>query len=357
MAAEIPENKCVVLKTRPGVESQPNDSNFALEKREVPPCNEGEILVKTLYLSVDPYMRCRMNEETGSSYLTPWPLGDPPTGGGVGKVIQSKSQNFKEGDIVESIMWPWQELVVFSGENPRLVKEESPYLCSKPSLLLGIVGITGLTSYIGIREKAHINSGSNQAMVISGAAGACGMAAGQIAKLDGCGMVIGICGTDEKCNYLTEELNFDFAINYKTTKNIAKQIQTLCPAGIDVYFDNVGGEISNEVIRCMNQNSHIVLCGQISLYNKDVPYPPLLPADIQTILSSKNITRDRFLVLNYMEKFPDAKKQLEAWVREGKVKNRETVVEGLENTGRAFVAMMSGGNIGKQVVRVADLTQ
>lgn len=122
MAAEIRENKCVVLKTRPGVESQPNDSNFALEKREVPPCNEGEILVKTLYLSVDPYMRCRMNEETGSSYLTPWPLGDPPTGGGVGQVIQSKSQNFKEGDIVESIVWPWQELVVFSGENPRLVK-------------------------------------------------------------------------------------------------------------------------------------------------------------------------------------------------------------------------------------------
>ena len=122
MAAEILENKCVVFKNRPGVESQPNDSNFALEKREVPPCNEGEILVKTLYLSVDPYMRCRMNEETGSSYLTPWPLGDPPTGGGVGQVIQSKSQNFKEGDIVESFMWPWQELVVFSGENPRLVK-------------------------------------------------------------------------------------------------------------------------------------------------------------------------------------------------------------------------------------------
>lgn len=122
MAAEIRENKCVVLKNRPGVESQPSDSNFALEKREVQPCNEGEILVKTLYLSVDPYMRCRMNEETGSSYLTPWPLGDPPTGGGVGQVIQSKSQNFKEGDIVESFLWPWQELVVFSGENPRLVK-------------------------------------------------------------------------------------------------------------------------------------------------------------------------------------------------------------------------------------------
>jgi len=221
--------------------------------------------------------------------------------------------------------------------------------------LLGIVGITGLTSFVGIREKAHIKGSANQAVVVSGAAGACGMAAGQIAKLDGCGVVIGICGADEKCRWLTEEIGFDFAINYKTTKNIAEQIQLKCPTGIDVYFDNVGGEISNEVIRCMNQNSHIVLCGQISVYNKDVPYPPPVPEDVQSILRDRYITRDRFLVLNYMEKFPDGKKQLEAWVREGKLKHRETVASGLETTGRAFVAMMRGGNIGKQVVKVADV--
>lgn len=124
MAAEIRENKCIVLQSRPGVENAPSDSNFALETREVPPCNEGEILVKTLYLSVDPYMRCRMNEVTGSNYLTPWPLGEPPTGGGVGKVAQSRSTKFKEGDILESFVWPWQEFVVFSGENPHLNKVE-----------------------------------------------------------------------------------------------------------------------------------------------------------------------------------------------------------------------------------------
>ncbi|KAJ7391397.1 hypothetical protein OS493_018441 [Desmophyllum pertusum] len=350
------ETRRIILHSRPGVDKPPTESNFALDRQEIPQCKEGEILVKTLCLSVDPYMRCRMNENTGAAYLTPWPLGEPPLGGGVGKVVQSRSHKFLEGDIVESFMWPWQEFAVLSADASNLNKEESPFLCSHPSLLLGIVGITGLTSYIGIKEKAHIKPGAEQAVVISGAAGACGMAAGQIAKLEGCGIVIGICGTDEKCRFLTEEMGFDVAINYKTTKNISEHIKMKCPAGVDVYFDNVGGEISNEVIRCMNKDGHIVLCGQISLYNEDVPYPPPMPQDIQDMLKDNNITRDRFLVLNYMEKFPDGKKQLEAWVREGKLKNRETVVEGLENTGRAFVAMMSGGNIGKQVVRVAEVT-
>ncbi|XP_078372282.1 prostaglandin reductase 2-like [Oculina patagonica] len=346
----------VVFHSRPGVNNLPTESNFAVERVKNPQCKEGEILVKTLYLSVDPYMRCRMNEDTGTAYLAPWALGEPPAGGGVGKVVQSRSERFGEGDIVESAVWPWQEFVVFSGENPYLNKEESPFLCSKPSLLLGIVGIPGLTSYFGIKEKAHIEPGANQTVVISGAAGACGIAAGQIAKLRGCGAVIGICGTDEKCRFLTEEMGFDDAINYKTTKNISEQIKLKCPTGVDVYFDNVGGEVSKEVIRCMNKDSHVVLCGQISVYNKDVPYPPPIPQDLQDILKDKNITRDRYLVLNYMEKFPDGKKQLEAWVREGRLKNRETVAEGLENTGKAFVAMMSGGNIGKQLVKVAEVT-
>lgn len=311
--------------------------------------------MKTLYLSVDPYMRCRMNEDSGTSYLTPWSIGESPSGGGVGQVIESRSEKFHAGDIVQSGGWPWQEFSTFPvTANPTLQKEESGYLCTNPSLLLGIVGLTGLTSYIGLKEKAHIKPGANQVMVISGAAGACGIAAGQIAKLEGCGVVVGICGTDEKCRFLTEEMGFDIAINYKTTENISEQLQMKCPAGIDVYFDNVGGEISNEVIRCMNKDSHIVLCGQISLYNKDVPYPPPIPQDIQDILQTRNITRDRFLVLNYMEKFPDGKKQLESWVREGKLKNRETIVEGLENTGKAFVEMMRGANIGKQIVKVAE---
>ncbi|CAH3035387.1 unnamed protein product [Pocillopora meandrina] len=354
MAAET--QNVVVLHSRPGVDKPPSESNFALERRKIPECKEGEILVKTLYLSVDPYMRCRMNEDSGSNYLTPWSIGEAPSGGGVGQVIHSRSEKFHEGDIVQSGGWPWQEFSVFpvSGD-PTLQKEESPFLCAKSSLLLGIVGLTGLTSYIGLKEKAHIEPGANQVVVISGAAGACGMAAGQIAKLEGCGVVVGICGTDEKCCFLTEEMGFDVAINYKTTENISEHLKMKCPAGIDVYFDNVGGEISDEVIRCMNKDSHIVLCGQISVYNKDVPYPPPLPQDIQDILQTRKIKRDRFLVLNYMEKLPDGKKQLESWVREGKLKNRETIVEGLENTGKAFVEMMRGGNIGKQIVKVAEI--
>ncbi|XP_068756462.1 prostaglandin reductase 2-like [Montipora capricornis] len=354
MAAEMIGNRCIVLRSRPGVENEPTESNFALKTIEISSVSEGQVLARTLFLSVDPYMRCQMNEHTGTGYLAPWSLGQPPKGGGLGTVVKSKCEGLREGDILYSFQWPWKEFVVFSGDDSHLSKESSPFLCSNPSLLLGIVGMTGLTSYFGIREKAHIKSGTNQSVVISGAAGACGMAAGQIAKLDGCGMVIGICGSDDKCHWLTDELGFDYAINYKTTKNIKEEIQLKCPAGIDVYFDNVGGEVSNEVIRCMNPNSHVVLCGQIAMYNKDVPYPPPIPEDIQNQLRNNNITRDRFLVLNYVEKFQDAKKQLEAWVREGKLKYRETIEKGLENTGRALVSLMRGGNIGKQVVKVAQ---
>jgi len=356
MAAEVVENSCacVILQCRPGVENEPTETNFAVKTMEVPLINEGQCLAKTLCLSVDPYMRCLMNEDSGVGYLTSWDLGKPPSGGGVGTIVKSRCEGFQEGDIVYSFQWPWQEFVAFSGDDAQLSKERSAFLCSNPSLLLGIVGMTSLTSFLGIREKAHITPGANQSVVVSGAAGACGMAAGQIAKLDGCGIVIGICGTDEKCCWLTDELGFDYAINYKTSKNIREEIKLKCPAGIDVYFDNVGGEISNEVIRCMNPNSHIVLCGQISLYNKDIPYPPPIPDDVQEQLRVKKISRDRFLVLNYMEKFASAKEQLEAWVREGKLKYRETIAKGLETTGYAFVSMMRGGNIGKQIVKVAQ---
>lgn len=167
--------------------------------------------------------------------------------------------------------------------------------------------------------------------------------------------MVGICGTDEKCNYLTEELGFDAAVNYKTTEDIEGKISELCPTGVDVYFDNVGGEISNQVIRCMNRDSHVVLCGQVSQYNKDASYPSPVPQDVQELLQDRNITRDVYIVLDHIHKFREALNQLETWIREGKLKYRETVEVGLENAGKAFVSMMSGGNIGKQVVQVANM--
>ncbi|XP_066132261.1 prostaglandin reductase 2 isoform X3 [Saccopteryx bilineata] len=280
----------VVLNSRPGKNGNPVAENFRMEEVSSPGnINEGQVLVRTLYLSVDPYM-----------------------------------------------------------VNPQLVDGHLSYF-------LGAIGMPGLTSLIGIQEKGHIIAGSNQTMVVSGAAGACGSLAGQIGHLMGCSRVVGVCGTQEKCLVLTSELGFDAAINYKKG-NVAEQLRELCPAGVDVYFDNVGGDISNTVISQMNQNSHIILCGQISQYNKDVPYPPPLPPAVEAIQKERNITRERFMVLNYKDKFESGILQLSQWFKEGKLKIKETMINGLENMGAAFQSMMTGGNIGKQIVCISEET-
>ncbi|XP_035756863.1 prostaglandin reductase 2 isoform X1 [Egretta garzetta] len=284
----------VVLNSRPGKNGVPVAENFQVEHSTIADTIQaGQVRVRTLYLSVDPYMRCRMNEDTGSDYLLPWQLSEVADGGGIGIVEESKHDNLTKGDFVTSFNWPWQTVAILDG-----------------SLLQ------------------------------------------KIGRLEGCSRVVGIAGTDEKCAILVQEMGFDAAINYKKG-NVAEQLRELCPGGVDVYFDNVGGDISDTVISQMNQNSHIILCGQISQYNKDVPYPPPLPPDIEKIRKEKNITRERFLVLNYMDKQEASVLQLCQWIQEGKLKVRETVVEGLANIGAAFQSMMNGGNIGKQIVSVS----
>ncbi|RLW10459.1 hypothetical protein DV515_00002260 [Chloebia gouldiae] len=341
----------VVLNSRPGKNGVPVAENFRLELSTIADTVQaGCVLVKTLYLSVDPYMRCRMNEDTGSDYLQPWRLSEVADGGGIGVVEESKHHNLAKGDFVTSFTWPWQTAAILNGDS--LQKLVPQLVNGRLSYFLGAAGIPGLTALLGIREKGHVAAGTNQTMVVSGAAGACGSLAGQIGRLEGCSRVVGIAGTDEKCSILVQEMGFDAAINYKKG-DVAKQLRELCPGGVDVYFDNVGGDISDTVISQMNQNSHIILCGQISQYNKDVPYPPPLPPDIEKIQKERNITRERFLVLNYMDKQEASVLQLCQWIQEGKLKVRETVVEGLANIGAAFQSMMSGGNIGKQIVSVS----
>lgn len=344
----------VVLNSRPGKNGHPVAENFRVEEVNLPDCvNEGQVQVRTLYLSVDPYMRCRMNEDTGSDYITPWQLSQVVDGGGVGIIEESKHTNFMKGDFVTSFYWPWQTKVILDG---NILEKVDPQLVNGHlSYFLGAIGMPGLTSLIGVQEKGHITAGSNQTMVVSGAAGACGSLAGQIGHLLGCSRVVGICGTPEKCLFLTSELGFDAAINYKEG-NVAEQLHKLCPAGVDVYFDNVGGDISDTVISQMNQNSHIILCGQISQYNKDVPYPPPLPPAIEAIQKERNITRERFLVLNYKDKFEPGILQLSHWFKEGKLKIKETMINGLENMGAAFQSMMTGGNTGKQIVCISGDT-
>ncbi|XP_064421108.1 prostaglandin reductase 2 [Latimeria chalumnae] len=342
----------IVLNSRPGKEGEPVPQNFRLENASLQDeIGSGEVKVKTFYLSVDPYMRCRMNEDTGVEYMLPWQLSRTVDGGGVGRVEDSKHGDFSQGDVVTSFNWPWQTRAIVNGKilqkvDPRLVDGHLSYF-------LGAVGLPGLTALLGIREKGHVIQGANQTVVISGAAGACGSLAGQIARLEGCSRVVGICGSDEKCRVLVSDVGFDAAINYKT-ESIVEKLQELCPAGADVYFDNVGGKVSDAVISKMNPNSHVILCGQISQYNKDVPYPPPLPPSTEATLKEQNITRERFLVLNYADKHEAGMLQLSDWIKEGKLKVLETVEKGLENIGVAFHSMMKGGNVGKQIVLISE---
>lgn len=340
----------VVLASRPGKNGAPDPENFCLEEKTLSTeLKEGEVLVKTLYLSVDPYMRCRMNEDTGADYLRPWPLSESVDGGGVGLVQSSFCSSCSEGDVVTSFTWPWQTHAVLKGTT--LQKLDPQLTDGHLSYFLGAVGMPGLTALFGVREKGHVTKG--QTMVISGAAGACGSIAGQIGRLDGCSTVVGICGSEEKCRALVKELGFTAAVNYRQD-DVSARLKQFCPEGVDVYFDNVGGEISDTVISQMNRNGHVILCGQISQYNKDVPYPPPLREETQNHLSRNNITRDRFMVLNYMDKADAGIFELSQLVRSGQVKVLETVVNGIENMGVAFCSMMKGGNIGKQIIKISD---
>lgn len=342
----------VVLHSRPGNNGTPVPENFRLEEITLSTdLADGELLVRTLYLSVDPYMRCRMNEDTGAEYLTPWQLSECVDGGGVGLVESSSCAGFTKGDVVTYFNWPWQTHAIMKGS--VLQKVDPQLVDGHLSYFLGAVGITGLTSLLGVREKGNVTKGGNQTMVVSGAAGACGSIAGQIGRLDGCVRVVGICGSDEKCKVLVEDLGFDAAINYRQ-KDVPTKLKESCPHGIDVYFDNVGGSISDTVIAQMNSGGHVILCGQISQYNKDVPYPPPLSEETQEALRRKNITRERFTVLDYMNKAEAALCELSQLVKSGQIKVRETMMDGIENMGDAFCSMMKGGNVGKQIIKIAD---
>lgn len=340
----------VVLASRPGKDGVPDPENFRLEETTLSAeLKDGEVRVHTLYLSVDPYMRCRMNEETGAEYLRPWPLSEPVDGGGVGVVQSSLCSSYTEGDVVTSLNWPWQTHAVLPGAvlqklDPRLVDGHLSYF-------LGVVGMTGLTALLGVREKGHVTKG--QTMVVSGAAGACGSIAGQIGRLDGCTTVVGICGSDDKCRALVEDLGFTAAINYRQ-EDVSARLKQCCPSGINVYFDNVGGAISDTVISQMTRDARVILCGQISQYNKDVPYPPPLSEETQGTIRRNHITRERFMVLNYMDKADAAIFELSQLVRSGQLKVLETVMDGIENMSVAFCSMMKGGNVGKQIIKISD---
>jgi NADPH-dependent curcumin reductase CurA len=332
-------NKQILLVKRP--EGMPTKENFQIIEGPVPEPKMGEVLVRTLYLSVDPYMRGRMSDR--KSYVPPYPLNEVITGGVIGEVIQSKASDLDEGDIViGNLGWKTVQ-AVDSSRLRKIDRTVAPITTS-----LGILGMPGLTAYFGLLDIGQPKQG--ETVVVSGAAGAVGMTVGQIAKIKGC-RVVGIAGSDRKIQYLLDELGFDAAINYKTTRDIRKALADACPDGVDIYFDNVGGEISDAVMRLLNPHARIPLCGQISLYN-------LEKADvgprIQPLLLVNKALMKGFIVSDYAARFDEGITQLAQWFKQGKLKYKENIVEGFENTIDAFLGLFKGENLGKQLVKVAE---
>jgi NADPH-dependent curcumin reductase CurA len=332
-------NKQITLAVRPV--GFPKESDFRLVEAPVPTPGPGQFLVQSLYLSVDPYMRGRMT--AAKSYAPPVELGGVMVGGVVGQVVESHHPRFAAGEIVEGY-FGWQQYAVSDGAGVRKV---DPSL-APISTALGVLGMPGLTAYFGLLEIGKPQPG--ETVVVSGAAGAVGSLVGQIAKIQGC-HVVGIAGTDEKVRHVVEELGFDSAFNYKSARNYRAKLKTLCPQGIDVYFDNVGGAITDAVIPLLNVRARLVICGQISQYNLE--RPEMGPRWLWALIV-KQARAEGFLVFQFADRFEEGIRQMAQWLKEGKLKYRENIIEGLENAPRAFIGMLKGENIGKQLVKVAD---
>ncbi|AZB41644.1 NADP-dependent oxidoreductase [Bacillus sp. FJAT-42376] len=329
--------KQIQLAQRPN--GMPDASTFRFTETNVPEPKEGEVLVRTLYLSVDPYMRGRMQDT--KSYVEPFPLNEVIHGGAVGEIVQSNSPDFKRGDTIVGMLG-WQE---YSAVPAKAVRKIDPNV-APITTALGVLGMPGLTAYFGLLHIGQPQEG--ETVVVSGAAGAVGSIVGQIAKIKGA-RVVGIAGSDDKIKYL-KEIGFDETINYKTD-DVEKALEKACPNGVDVYFDNVGGEISDAVYSLLNKFARVPICGAISSYNKAGED---LGPRVQTKLIKSSALMKGFVVGDYADRFEEGSHELGAWVQNGSLKYEETIVEGFENIPEAFLGLFKGSNLGKQLVKVTD---
>ncbi|MEX2286532.1 MAG: NADP-dependent oxidoreductase [Planctomycetaceae bacterium] len=330
-------NRQITLAARPV--GMPKPTDFKLVESPLGEPGDGQVLVRTMYLSVDPYMRGRMNDR--KSYADPVGIGDVMVGSAVGKVVQSKNDKFSPGDVVGG-MWGWQEYALVGGGDIRKTQTDGLPVTTS----LGVLGMPGLTGYFGLLDVCDPQPG--ETVVVSGAAGAVGSLVGQIAKIKGC-RVVGIAGSDEKVQYITKELGFDAGFNYKSVDNYYVKLKELCPKGVDVYFDNVGGPITDAVIASINTFARVAICGQIAQYNQERPEPG--PRFLWKLIE-KQAKVQGFLVFQYAPRYREGLAQLTEWLRAGRIKYRERITDGLENAPRAFIEMLGGANIGKQLVRV-----
>ena len=330
-------NKTIYLKNRPSGEPSLNDFEFKEESKPTP--GEGEMLLESKYISVDPYLRGRMR--SGESYIEPFKVNEPIESGIIAEVISSNNPNFKKGDFVSGML-QWKQFQVSKGIGLNKVDPNAAPLTA----FLGVLGLTGITAYLGLEKIGKLKEG--ETLLVSGAAGAVGSIVGQIGKIKGC-RVVGIAGSDDKVSQLTDKFSFDAGINYKTTSNIKESIKQACPNGVDVYFDNVGGEILDAALENMNKFGRVINCGAISLYN--ATETPQGPRHEGTLIK-KSILMQGFTVRDFVKEFGPAIKQLATWVQQDKIKYSETIVEGFEKTPQAFLDLFKGKNTGKMIVKV-----
>ncbi|MCY1569788.1 NADP-dependent oxidoreductase [Staphylococcus pettenkoferi] len=328
----------IVLAQRP--QGMPDDQTFRFEEVEIQKPQEGEVKLKALYISVDPYMRGRMSDS--DSYVQPFELNEPIHGHVVAQVTDSHSQQLSKGDIVVGIL-PWRKEMIASADEVRQV----PKLDVPDYLNLSVLGMPGQTAYHGLLKIGQPQQG--ETVVVSAASGAVGSVVGQIAKLKG-SRVVGIAGGTKKTHFLTEELGFDAAVDYKAD-DFADQLEAAVPQGIDVYYENVGGTVADEVFKHLNTFARIPVCGSISNYNDtEIDYGPR----IQPILIKNQALMKGFVVHNYQDDFANAAQDLAKWVKNGDIQVRTSVEEGFDKVPAAFKNLFTGDNFGKQVVKVAE---
>jgi hypothetical protein len=316
----------------------PTIANFTMVRTELEPLQDRQVLVRNLFMSVDPYMRGRMND--GKSYVPPFELGQPLDGGAVGEVVESRAREFKPGDAVTSNLG-WREYSITSPTALHPVSRDVQPL----SAYLGALGMTGMTAWAGL-NLVELKAG--ETIYISGAAGAVGNVAGQLAKLRGC-RVIGSAGSEAKVLFLREECGFDIAFDYKAG-SVLEQLNLEAPDGIDVYFDNVGGETLEAALSALRVHGRIIACGGISGYNEEKPRPG--PSNLFNMIT-KRLTMKGLIVRDWLDRQGDFEKEVGGYFRTGKLKNRETVAKGIDQAVDAFLGLFSGVNVGKMVVKLA----
>jgi NADPH-dependent curcumin reductase CurA len=340
-AADSQLNRRIVLASRPN--GMPTVDNFRLETEPVPEPGEGEVLLQTVYLSLDPYMRSRMS--AGPGYAENVPVDGVMVGGTISRVVKSRLRALPEGSMVLAYSG-WQDYQLTDGVG---VTHLDPRI-QPPSYGLGVLGMPGLTAYVGLLDIGQPQPG--ETVVLAASTGAVGSVVGQIAKIKGC-RVVGIAGAPEKCEYAVKELGYDACVSHYD-EDMAEQLAAACPSGIDVYFENVGGSSWDAVMPLLNQFARVPVCGLIAHYNQtSLPPGPDRMSLLQSMILTRRVKMQGFIVSDHLDRTPDFVRDVSRWVAAGKIKYREDVVEGLENAPEAFLGLFKGANFGKLVVQVS----